>query len=526
MKERTAKGMLLAAFTWIVILAVLAAAFKYFVYPHIKGQLASETGSESQYKHEISIAADSFSGYCVFRSDLFKRGLKADGIKLTIVDDEADYKARTKALKKGKVQMAVFPLDSLIKTGALIGEFPATIVMVVDETKGADAIVAYKDAVSSLQDLNDPEARIVITPDSPSEFLARIVIAHFAMPSLPEKWWINADGAADVYKMFKTADPEQKRAYALWEPYVSKALDVDGAHVLLDSSKLKGYIVDVLVARRAFLRDNPDLVRQTVETYLRAAFSYSRDQDAMSKLVRRDAKETGTERLDEAQAAKIIQGIQWKNTLENYAYFGLLSGQEARGFQHIEDVITNITDVLVKTGALSSDPLNGKPNTLFYDKILREMQAENFHPGKKLSILADVGLNIKDLAEVRTEKELGRLSDRQWDTLVTVGTMKVKPISFARGTARLNIQSQRELDELVEHLKSWPNYYLRVVGHARAEGDADANVALAGQRAEAAVRHLISRGVSENRIKATGARPAAGGASSQSVSFTLGQLPY
>ena len=525
MQERTAKGVLVAAVTWIIILGALAVAFKFFVYPSIRGKLQDTTGSESQYKHAINLAADSFSGYCVFRSEAFRKQLKTAGIKLTVVNDKADCAARAKALQKGTVQMAVFSLDSLIKTGAALKEFPATIVMVIDETKGADAIVARKGAVGSLEDLNSPDARIVLTPDSPSEFLARIVVAHFSLPNLPEKWWVEADGAADVYRSFKAAKPNEKRAYALWEPYVSKALEQSDAVVLLDSSRLKGYIVDVLVVQREFLKEQEDLVKQVVEAYFRTAYGYGRQDGGMAKLVKDDAAETGTERLDDKLAEKVVRGIQWKNTLENYAHFGLLSDQEAAGMQHLEDMITNIADVLVKTGAVAGDPLQGKASTLYYDKVLRSLRAESFHPGKSLNIIADMG-NEGDLARIRIEKALPKLSDAQWDSLAAVGTMNVEPISFARGTARLNVNSQRELDELASHLSSWPSYYLLVAGHARAEGDVDANTALAQKRAEAAAEYLVSRGIDANRIKPKAAPSSSSDAGEQSVSFAVGQVPY
>ena len=525
MQERTAKSVLVAAVAWIIILGALAVAFKFFVYPSIRGKIQSTTGSESQYKHEINLAADSFSGYCVFRSEAFRKQLKAAGIKLTVVNDKADYTARMKALQKGDVQMAVFTLDALIKTGAMLKDFPATVVLVIDETKGADAMIARKGAVGSLEDLNSPDARIVLTPDSPSEFLARIVIAHFSLPNLPEKWQVEANGADDVYRSFKAAKAGEKRAFVLWEPYVSKALEEPDTVVLLDSSRLKGYIVDVLVVRREFLREQESLVKEVVEDYFRAAFNYGRQDDGMAKLVKEDAAETGTDRLDAKLAEKIVSGIQWKNTLENYAHFGLLSNQESAGVQHLEDMVTNITDVLVKTGAIAADPLQGKANTLYYDKILRSLRAENFHPGKNLNIIPGMG-DDRDLAQIRTEKALPKLSDAQWNSLVAVGTMNVEPIAFARGTARLNVNSQRELDELAGHLGSWPSYYLVVVGHARAEGDADANTALAQKRAEAAAEYLVSRGIEGNRIKAKAAPAAGSDAGEQSVSFVVGQVPY
>ena len=144
-----------------------------------------------------------------------RRNLKSRQIKVSFVDDKADYVARLKSLKERKVQLAVFTVDSLITAGAKAGEFPGSIVLVVDETKGGDAIVSYQSGVASLQDLNHPQARIVLTPNSPSEFLARVVIAHFNLPNLSANWREEADGANAVFKLFRSASPKDRKAFVL-----------------------------------------------------------------------------------------------------------------------------------------------------------------------------------------------------------------------------------------------------------------------------------------------------------------------
>jgi len=527
--ESKAKYRLIAVVVWLVILTGVGAAYKYFLHPMLKGKIAGVTGSKSQYKQEIKIAADSFSGYAILRSPVMAEQLKQKGIKLTIIDDKADYGARLKSCIDGKTHMSVFTIDSLITAGAKvkvgIEELP-TIVSLIDESNKADAIVAYKSAIANVQELNNPDVRFVLTPNSPSEFLPRIVLAHFNILSLPEKWWIEANGSADVYKMFKSADRSAKRAYAMWEPYVSMALQDPDAIVLVDSSKLRGYIFDVFCAHRKFLKEQPELVKEVVEDYLRAAYYYTQDEKRLVQLVIDDAKKTGSEHLTEENAKNIINGIRWKNTLENYAHFSLVKGRE-KGLQNLEDIITNIADVLVKTGAIKpeQDPVQGKAAMLFYDKTLASLQQENFHPGQKLSLINDLNIGA-ELEDIRVNGELPALSDEQWSRLVSVGQLRVKPISFLRGTSKISIQSSRDLDELVAHLKSWAQYYLIVTGHARQEGDdAELNLELARERAEAAVAYLVSKGVTENKIK-TKAELIAGGGEAQSVSFVVGQLPY
>lgn len=524
MSERRAKGCLLAAVVWCVILVLLAVAYKFLIHPHFSGKLKQETSSASQYRQEIVVAADSFSGYAILRSDLVKQELKAKQIKLTIRDDKADYDARLQALKSGQAQLAVFTIDTLIMAGAKAGEFPGSIVLVIDETKGGDAIVAPPGALTSLQSLNDPEARLVLTPHSPSEFLARVVIAHFNLPNLPAKWALEENGAAEVYKKFRAAGPTEKKAFVLWEPYVSKALQKQGAQVLLDSSKLKGYIVDVLVAEREFLRDHPDLVRAVVEAHCRAAFVYAQQPDGLVKLVMDDARANGSETLDETQARQVVRGIEWKNTLENYTHFGL-NGGAGSGVTHLEDSIGNIIDVLLKTKALAKDPLAGQPNTLFYAQVLAGMKAGGFHPGKNLNLLADTG-TVADVEKVRTEKQLAPLTPEQWASLRPVGQLRLEPVVFRRGSSAISEQSERDLQDLVRRLQSYPQFYLRVIGQARADGDPEANRQLAQARAEAVAQALGAQGLGAARYRTEAAPSNVAAGEAQAVSFVVGQLPY
>ena len=48
--------------------------------------------------NKLRLALDSFSGYCIFRSDEFKKKLADQGVDFECVDDNADYAARMKTV--------------------------------------------------------------------------------------------------------------------------------------------------------------------------------------------------------------------------------------------------------------------------------------------------------------------------------------------------------------------------------------------------------------------------------------------
>lgn len=525
-EERRARGILFFAIFWIAVAGGLFAAYKYWWAPRKGAELEEATGSKTVYKHRVALRLDAFSGYAVLRSSVMAKLLREEGIKLEIEDDKADYAARMAALKDGKAQLAVFTIDSQLKAGIALGsEMPGTIVLVIDQTKGADAIVAYKTGLRQLQDLDHKDARFWFTPNSPSEFLARIVVGQLTLPNLPDTgWYKEADGAADVLAKLRAADPKGRNAFVLWEPYVSEALKVPNTHVLFDSGKCTNCVVDVLVARREFLAEHPDVMKAIVESYFRALHSHEERTDGMVELVMEDAK-AGGEPLTRQQAEKVVAGIEWKNVMENYAHFGVERGGLVAGIQPLEDIIEYVGRILVRTGGVSSNPYKGSANRLYYDAIVRQLHDQQFHPGKKENLVEGFGPGAADLSKARVVAELPALADAEWAKLMPVGNARVEPIGFNRGTADIGEFSQEDLNALSQQLVSWSQYYLRVVGQARQEGDAAANAQLAKDRANAVVQYLAQRGVSASRLKAESAPPKDGGGSAE-VAFVLLQKAY
>ena len=515
----SSKGCIVAV-VWLVILVIAAVAYRILVTDPNEEQLHSDTGSDSRYTHEVKIQADLFSGYAVLRSEEMKKNLRLDQIRLTMVEDEADYDARLSALEDGDVEMAVFTIDSLIMAGAKLGRFPASIVMVIDETKGADAVLAYEEGVKTVQDLNSSDAGFILTPSSPSEFLARVVKSHFNLPDLGRDWIIEANGSEAVLKHMKNAARSDKRAYVMWEPHVSQAKALPGVKVLLDSSRIKGLIVDVLVARREYLRDHPDKVRAVIEAYSRAAYHYQNDANGFAGLVRSDDPSLSG---DEAKA--VVDGIQWKNTLENYAHFGLVGGAAAGDLLTMEDMINNITDILLKTQALDKDPLSGQYTSLYFDRVLSEMQTDNFHPANALAI-DGLGQGTGDLQGVRTNAHLRKLSESQWSSLRAVGDLDVQSIGFRRGSSAISLSSEHELRRLKKMLDNFPSFYLRIVGQARAVGDPEANKRLAESRAQSVGEFLIKEGVPTERMRTEAASAGSTAGTAQSVRFEVRQVPF
>jgi outer membrane protein OmpA-like peptidoglycan-associated protein/ABC-type nitrate/sulfonate/bicarbonate transport system substrate-binding protein len=469
------------------------------------------TGSQSPRitpgeRTAVRLALDSFSGYAIFREPTFAADLAAGGVDLELVDDGADYAARIRSVESGETPMAVFTLDALLKASADLGDVPATVVMVIDESVGADAMVAREADVPTLDALGGDGAQVVLTPDSPSEALARVVLDTFAADGLSDDAFVEADGAADVLVRLRGGGGGPT-AYVLWEPHLSRALEVDGVRVLLDSSRFRGFIVDVLVVNRDWLLANEPAVAEVVRAYQRAAYEARRE--GFERLLLADAKLTG-EALTTEQAARIAKGVWWKTTRENYAHFGL---EPSANLFTLDQMIAQIVRVLMRTGGLPSDPTNGDPGAIYYDGVMRSLQAANFHPGV-----------ISGSEENRPVTPPQPLSDEQWQELIPVGTLQTGRLVFFPGRPDLTPASERALEELAATLASFPQFYVRVIGGAGQRGNAEANRQLAEDRAEVAAAFLIKAGIDAARVRAVGSEPEAGGG--RVVRFEVGQLAY
>jgi len=98
-------------------------------------------------------------------------------------------------------------------------------------------------------------------------------------------------------------------------------------------------------------------------------------------------------------------------------------------------------------------------------------------------------------------RQLENLQLRQTESgvVVTLGD-----VLFASGQAQLVEGGRSSLEEVVDLLQTEPDKKIRVEGHTDSRGDAEANLQLSGQRAQAVREALISLGVSADRVTALG----------------------
>jgi len=111
----------------------------------------------------------------------------------------------------------------------------------------------------------------------------------------------------------------------------------------------------------------------------------------------------------------------------------------------------------------------------------------------------EADLASQQVTSLTRQLENLQLRETESGVVVTLGD-----VLFASGQAQLVEGGRSSLEEVVDLLQTEPAKKIRVEGHTDSRGDAEANLQLSEQRAQAVREALISLGVAGDRITASG----------------------
>lgn len=455
-----------------------------FALPKIKDAWQTETSDAAATHGQLRVGVDGWIGYFPLCSPEMRRRMRARGYALTCENDGGDYPARFKRLNEDELDFAVTTVDAYVLNGAAI-DYPATIIAVIDESKGGDAIVARRSKVANLEALKrGPTVPIAFTPSSPSEHLLKSVGEHFDLPQFRDRggaWKVAAEGSPDALKKLQKGKVD---VAVLWEPDVSKAL-ADPAYVkLIGTEDTKELIVDALLASRRMVSDKPEAIKILLEEYFQTLDHYRHDAAAMRTDVAKYAK------IDDEQVEPTLGGVAWADLPDNGArWFGISSGG-ASAREALIDTINGTADILVKAGDFSGNPLPGQdPYRLTNSQFIAALyQAPIAGPGNAPASPA-----------------FEPIDSQAWATLSEVGALKIEPIGFSRGTGTIDEQGSAAVEVVARTLAHYPKYRLQIKGHTGMGGDDAANLELSQKRAEAVMEALASQyGIDPDRMQGIG----------------------
>ncbi|MCI5209371.1 MAG: nitrate ABC transporter substrate-binding protein, partial [Candidatus Electrothrix sp. ATG2] len=448
-------------------------------------------------KGKVRLALDNWIGYFPLRSNEMKSQMRRSGWNLLWTDDKADYGARMEQLHKGEIDVAVATVDSFLLNAAGFG-FPGSVVAVIDESKGGDAIVARKKKAENLDSLKASKSlKIAFTPNSPSHHLLKTAADHFNVPELlpaDKHNRIETEGSEGALKELLSGKAD---IAVLWEPDVSRALAEKGIVKLLGTEDTERLIVDILLVNRDFIQEAPEAVEVLLRSYFKVLKKYRDNPDLLEEDV---VEETG---LAKKSAQAMLQGVRWITLTENCEqWFGLSrSGGQAR--EMLSDTIESAATTLVHAGDFTSSPVpDQNPYRLIKSSYLQELYE------KGMSGFTKQGGNGGGGGAPGVDSLTARFSPLDaaaWKRLREVGTLKIEPIIFQHGSTELDLFAGEVINEAVARLKHYPNFRVVIRGHTGLRGDPEQNRLLSQQRADAVAAFLQEKfHLDSNRLRAVG----------------------
>ena len=449
-----------------------------------KSQLSTSDSASSL--HTIRIGGDNYLGYWFITSPEMRKMAARKGLRIDFTDDEGAYAQRLTEFAGKKYDCIVLPVNSYLEHGAN-HKFPGVIVAAISESKGADGIVGFADRFpgDKINDLNDPTLKIVYTANSPSSFLIDLTIADFDLDRLQESkdWQVEENGSAAVLKRAKKGAGD---VFVLWEPDLSKALKIAGMKYIWGSDKFSGYIIDVFVFHRDYLKKHADKVRDFLNLYFRILGLYANNREKMIK----EMSKSTDEKKNTIEA--MLRKIDWYDLAQNCKQqFGISS----RTGENVQDGVINTiiacTDVMLRTGAFKKDPLQGNPYLITNSDLLKDLSRT-----RVMSVASGTG-PLRDFEP---------LSEKEWPDLREVGTFRIESITFQSWNNKLADEGKEIVNKIAGILtNNYPHYRVVIRGHTGPGGSEKENVKLSLERAQIVAQYLVAvHSINKNRLKAEG----------------------
>jgi outer membrane protein OmpA-like peptidoglycan-associated protein/ABC-type nitrate/sulfonate/bicarbonate transport system substrate-binding protein len=471
----------------LLLLGAIGIGGWYYAAPWLFERQQRQTSDAPQQTQTIRIGGDNYLGYWFITSPEMRKQAARRGLVIQFTDDGGAYADRLRKFAAGEYDAIVLPINSYLQHGRPY-HYPGVIVAAVAESRGADGIVAFADHLPSgkINDLNDPNMRIVYTAQSPSAFLLDLTIADFDLDQLRAtgSWRVEVGASREVYER---AHANQGDVFVLWEPDLSRALKLPGMRSVWSSGQFSGYIVDVFVFHRDFLQNHRAAVLEFLDLYFRVLAIYANARD---KLIQEMAQSTT---LDQAEIENMLGKIDWFDLDENCRLqFGIAGSLNAKAVEGVVNTIIACTDVLRRTGQFDKDPLDGNPYLITNSGILEE--------------LAKRRIASPFTAAGERATQFAALDADGWKRLPEVGTFRVEPITFQTWNNLLTEDGKAIVDRIAQLLvHNYPDYRVVIRGHTAPGGDEAENEKLSLERAEAVVQYLKAvHGIAENRLRAEG----------------------
>ena len=453
-------------------------------------------------KGQATCGVDPFFGYIGVLSQTMKKELRRGGY-IWYCKEVFDYGERFQMLDSGEIRFSVATVDSKLLNSYKL-KFPGAIFLVIDQTKGADAVYAnkklfkgldmVKQKVGLIDQLKGQKGlKVAFTALSPSEHLAKVLSQHFNAPELyPPKGplRVETDSSEAALKLLESGKVD---IAVIWEPECTRANKNTNLIRIIGTEDLDRVIVDILIANKKWAGDNKELVKLVTKTYFETMKKLRNNKDLFLDEARRIAKG-----LSDDDIMVMANGIRWYTFTENCKFWFDIPGTGQDTDYGLIDVIDSTVEILIANADLANNPLPNEDAARLIDRgFLKELYDSGF--GGAASTQAKV------VYEDSLSKDFSPLSDAQWARLKPFGTLKMPQIKFAPKSDTLEQGHMLILDDVAKRLKRFPNVRIEIGGHTGDKGDKERNLKLSKDRADSCAHYYnVTYGIDLDRMRVIG----------------------
>jgi outer membrane protein OmpA-like peptidoglycan-associated protein/ABC-type nitrate/sulfonate/bicarbonate transport system substrate-binding protein len=350
-------------------------------------------------------------------------------------------------------------------------------IVVVDNTQGADAVIARDPSVQSIEDLAGKS--IALLEFTPSHGMVIDAIENSALSKRKKESiqmkFINVDeGTAGVRAALEAGAVD---AAAIWDPDLSLALkNTTGAHEVYSTRTATNLIYDVMVCDSRYLNDasNDKVFEGFVAGWMAGVDAAEADPNrAVDALV--ETQEFFS-LLSQEEGRDFVKGLfgnlVWTGIEDNARILGL-----AGGTNHYERVYHKFDGIYRAAGALAN------PNS----PVINAQESFDYRFIKRL-------IDQNEGAQEAARQPQFTFTDAGLEQAAQKEALLTKPVlvNFRTGSSELSKRSERTIDEeMVTMIENNGSAYFEISGNTDSTGSRSTNMRLSKERAEAVVGYLV-----------------------------------
>lgn len=351
-------------------------------------------------------------------------------------------------------------------------------VMIVDNTRGADAIIAKDPAIRTVEDLAGK--KVALLQFTPSHGMTIDAIDNSSLSARKkqsiEYVFINADeGLAGVRAALESGNVD---AAVLWDPDLSLALRATRGHVVYSTRTASNLIFDVIVCDKRVLDDaqGAAAVQKLVNGWMKGVDAAKADPDnAVEALVNTEEFFTLLAKDEGKPFVKgLFDNLLWTGVGDNARILGMNGGTN-----HYARVYQRFDQIYRAAGALAnpkSPVIN--PSDSFDTRFIRT--------------LYDASTQAQ--AEAQKTETFTAQAREQAVQAAPAEVTKPVVVNFASGQSALTKRAEKTIDtDMVPFIENNGSAYFEISGNTDSTGSAAVNDRLSEARARAVVDYLVQQ---------------------------------